>query len=114
MKFIISFLLVLFLFLSLGCKKKDIKKEVIFFLQSEESELVSDYNYYLGKIQDYYSDKNIQIREINKRVIEIEGNEIIIKKDTEFAMVLNNNGKYKIQYIFGTDVDMMMEINEFF
>ena len=89
--------------------------EVIFFLQSENPELISDYDYYLDGLKKYYSDKNIKITQTKDRKIKIGINEISIDDNESFAIIMIDKiGDYDIDYTFGTDVDMMMIINKFY
>ena len=89
--------------------------EVIFFLQTENPELISDYDYYLDGLIKYYSDKNIKITQTKDRKIKIGINEISIDDNESFAIIMiDKDGDYDIDYTFGTDVDMMMIINKFY
>ena len=56
-----------------------------------------------------------QLEEIKNRYYEKCEISISIKEDETFIMILiNDSGKYEIHNKFGTDVDLMIIINQFF
>ena len=84
-------------------------------MQSDNVELLSDYEYHIGNIIDLYKNKDIKITKLEERNY-INGNiNIKIDNNESFAMILvDKKGNYKTHFEFGTDVDLMIIINAFF
>ena len=114
----LSKLLLLFSFFIISCatvKKDSFSPEVIFYTNTEDFEVISDYEYHIGNVKEYYTERDIIISETSDRDIKIGSKSITIDVEKSFAMVMiDQQGEYKIDYIFGTDIDMIMVINVFF
>lgn len=108
--------IVLVLFVTLSCDDNEkYENEIVFFFNVNNPELLSDYNYHIEQIQKHYSDKGIKVSEIKNRIYNSRNKQISIKSDQNFAVILiDKNERYKIFYTFGTDVDLMIDINKFF
>ena len=88
--------------------------EIVFFLETDEGEVVSDYQYVIHSLKEYYVERNVKIREVKEREFELGAEKVTLRKDQSFAMIiLNKEGEVKIDYTFGTDVDLMLVINDF-
>jgi len=83
------------------------------------ADLRSDYEYHLGGLIEYYSNKEVDAKLIYNTSITIESNkgkiDIRLDEDETFAMILiDKSGNLKIDKNFGTDVDLILFTNEYF
>ena len=115
MKYSLYFLLALFILVSCNDSSNEVRNQVIFYLSTADSELISDYEYHYNSVKDYYSKKGILISKSENRTLEIGDKKIDIAINEPFVMVLiNENGQYELVTKFGTDVELISDINRFF
>ena len=109
---------VLFVILGLviGCSNQSESNKVILFTNTGHDEIRADYDYYLPAVIDYLDKKSIEHEMINTSARDFSyRSKIKIKDDVSFAMILTSPKKdTEIEYQFGTDVDLILKINEYF
>ncbi|MDF9801428.1 hypothetical protein OKW21_006737 [Catalinimonas alkaloidigena] len=107
-------LLLIFLGFTSGCSNQS--EKVILFTDTDNHEIQSDYDYYLPNVIAYLDKKGIGHEKSTSRTINL-GNqsEIKIEENEQFAMILISPEKdSEIEYRFGTDVDLILRIKEYF
>ncbi|MGB3852308.1 MAG: hypothetical protein WA958_20255 [Tunicatimonas sp.] len=97
-----------------GCSNHS--EKVILFIDTDNHEIQSDYDYHLQKVVDYLDKRGIEHEMSTSRIINSDNHsEIKIGDNEQFAMVLiSPEEDSKIEYGFGTDVDLIISINKYF
>jgi len=95
--------------------KDSYSKEVIFFTQTDDVEILSDYEFHINNLFELYEGKEIKLSRIDNRNYVNGKINVQIDPEQTFAMILvDDKENHKIYNNFGTDVDMMLMINAFF
>ena len=109
------FLLSILFIASCNNSSDKLRNQVVFYFNTTESELTSDYEYHYNSVQEYYSKKDIVISKSENRILKIGDNKIDIPINEPFVMVLiKENGQYELVNDFGTDVELIEDIDKFF